>query len=233
MLPQIVHRVLPSSTDGPAFRQVERHLLRRIETVQDHEDDTVARVSRPILSGVCGIGDVIVVDAPPEWRETFAHDRILVDLDDVFISQDLEGLIRSIAEVGTDEQGRLQKRPSCEVALCFVEGQITRWSALSSIADFQQIQVVVAEEVGSFGVERCCVDDGGKRSPGRPDITRVAPRLSNPPTPDEGLVPSPLAKGVLEGDVRAGRKLGDGVGHACEAPDHAVLGDIVGRDVCL
>ena len=71
--------------DGPAFRQVERHLLRRIETIQNHEDDTTARVSRPIICRMCGIGDVIVIDAPSERRETLAYDRVLVDLDDVFV----------------------------------------------------------------------------------------------------------------------------------------------------
>lgn len=211
VLPQIVYRVLPSSTDGPTFRQIKRHLLRRIETVQNHEDDTVARVSRPILGRVCGIRDVIVVDTPPERRETLAYDRVLVDLDDVLVSKDLKGLFRSIAKVGTDEQGGLEERPGGEVTLCFIEGQIARWGALSGIADFQQVQIIVAKEVSSFGMERCCVDDGGKRSPGGSDVASIAPRLSDPPPPDIGLVPSPLAKRVLEGDVRASRKLGYGV----------------------
>ena len=34
---------------------------------------------------MCGIGDVIVIDAPSERRETLAYDRVLVDLDDVFV----------------------------------------------------------------------------------------------------------------------------------------------------
>jgi hypothetical protein len=37
----------------------------------------------------------------------------------------------------------------------------------------------------------------------------------------------------LESDVGASRELGDGVGHAREAADHAVLGDVVGGYVCL
>jgi hypothetical protein len=88
---------------------------------------------------VCGIGDVIVIDAPSERRETLAYDRVLVDLDDVLVSKDLERLFRSVAEVGTDEQGGLEERPSGEVALCFVEGQISWRGALSGIADFQQV----------------------------------------------------------------------------------------------
>lgn len=231
MLPQIVYRILPPGTDRPAFRQVERHLLRRIETVQHHEYDTVARVARPILSRVCGIRDVVVIYAPPERRKALTHNGILVDLDDVLVSQDLKGLFRSISKVSTDEQGRLQKRPGSEMALRFIEGQIPWRCALVGIANFQQIQIIVAKEVGSLGVKRCCVDDGGKCSPRWPDIARVTPRLSDSPAPDEGLVPSPLGEGVLEGDVCARGKLGDGVGHACEAPDHAVLGDVVGRDV--
>ena len=114
-------------------------------------------------------------------------------------------------KVCTDEQGGLEEYPGGEVAIRFIEGQIARWGSLSSIAHLQQVQVIVTEEVGSFGMERCCVDGSGKQSPGWPNVASVAPRLSDSPAPDKGLVPSPLAKGILESDVGASCELGDGV----------------------
>jgi hypothetical protein len=119
------------------------------------------------------------------------------------------------------------------MALRFIVGQITRRRPSTSIPDLEQVQIVVSEEVGCLGMKRCRVDDSSKLSPVRFDVTCVSPRLSDSAAPDPGLVPSPLAEGVLEGDIRESCELSDCVGHACEAPDHAVLGDVVGWYVCL
>jgi hypothetical protein len=85
VFPQIIHLVLSSSLNSPALREIERHLLRSIKTVQNHENNTIARVPRPVLSRMRGIVHVIIVDAPSERRETLANDRVLVDLDDVSV----------------------------------------------------------------------------------------------------------------------------------------------------
>jgi hypothetical protein len=232
MFPQIINLILSPSLNSPALREIERHLLGRVETVENHEDDTIARVPRPVLSRVRGIVDIVVVDSPSERRETLANNRVLVDLDNVSVPQDLKRLLRGIPEISTDEQRRLQKRPGSEMAFRFVVCQVTRRSASTSVPDLKQVQIIVSEEVGCFGMKRRRVDDGGKFSPPRFDVACIPPRLSDPAAPDPRLVPSPLAEGILESDIRASRELGDGVGHACEAADHAVLGDVVGWYVC-
>lgn len=233
MFPQIIHRILPSGAYSPALGQIERHLLWGVKTVQDHEHDPVARVARPVLSRMGGVVDVVVVDTPSKRRDTFADHRILVDLDDVSVSQDLERLLSSIAEVSANKQRRLKKCPRSEMALRLIIRQVSWRITLASISYFEQVQIVVAEEVGCFRMKGGRVDDCSQLGPPRLDVAGVAPRLGYPATPDPGLVPSPLAEGVLESDIGASGELGDGVGHSCEAADHAVLGDVVGWYVWL
>jgi hypothetical protein len=118
------------------------------------------------------------------------------------------------------------------MAFRFVVCQISRRRPSTCIPDLKQVQIIVSEEIGCFGMKRRRVDDGSKLDPGRFDVACVPPRLSDSATPDPRLIPSPLAEGVLESDIRASCELGDCVGHACEAADHAVLGDVVGWYVC-
>lgn len=211
MFPQIIHRILPSGTYGPALSKVKRHLLWGVEAVQHHEHDAVARVARPVLSRMGGIVDIVVINTPSEGCDALADDRILVDLDYVFVSQDLERFFSSIGEISTDEQRRLQKCPRSKMALCFVVRQVSWRIALASVSYFKQVQIVVAEEVGCFRMKGGCIDDCSQLRPPRLNVSGVAPRLSNPTAPNPGLVPAPLAKGVLESDVGASGKLGDGV----------------------
>lgn len=137
--PHVVNGVLPSRTDRPALCQVEEHRGFGILAVENHEHNTVAGVSRPIFSWVRAVRGIVRVDTPSEWRYACADVWILVDLDQILVPEDLDGLGRCIGQISANDQWRLRQSPSGEVTFRFLVCEITRWRSLTCIADLHDV----------------------------------------------------------------------------------------------
>ncbi len=232
MTPHIIYRILPPSPYGPALREVEKHPLRCIQCVQDHEYHAVAAIARPVLRRKARVRDIVGINTPPEGRDTLAPMRILIDLDKILVLEDLnvrlQVRITRIRQVRANNERRLEQGPSREMALRFLVRQVPHRRALAGIAHLHDVEVVAAVEVRRPVRETRLVDDGRDAAPPRLDVAVDAPRLPEPMAPDPDLLPAPVAQREFERfGMRAVRECGDGVAHALVAAELVRLRDVV------
>jgi len=194
VLPHVVYTVLTTGTDRPGLRQVEKHRLGGVLTVQDHENNTVAGVAGPVLGGMRRVGCIVWVDTPSERADRFANVRVLVDLDKVFVAKDLNGLVCCVGKIGSNDQWRLHQSPRGEVRFCLFIRQIARRRALTGVAHLHDVHIVVAVEVRRPVLERNLIDDSRNRAPEWLDVSVDPPSLRDRLAPDPWLFPSPLAE---------------------------------------
>lgn len=101
----------------------------------------------------------------------------LIDPDEVFVAKDFNGLVRCIGQVCTNDQGRLEQRPSREVRLGFLVGKIANRIAGTGIANFHDVHIVAPVEVRRPVVERSLINNASDRIPPRLNVSIDTPRL--------------------------------------------------------
>lgn len=140
---------------------------------------------------------------------------ILMELQQVLILQQVHIRLRQLAQISTNNQWTLHRRPQCKMAPRLLRRQLP-------IPHLKHISVVMTPEVGVLQDKGVPVRDGRDAVPGRVHVAGDAPAV-----PD-GLAPFPdvLAAPVAEGEEHGTAGLEDCIAHGAVA-----LGGVAGAPV--
>jgi hypothetical protein len=106
--PHVIHRMLPPCPDSPALGEIKEHTLRTTLRIQDHKYNAIAAIAGPVLRRRVRVRDIIGVDAPAKRRDALPPIWVLVNLDEIFVLQNIDvGLqvrITRLRQIGPNNQ---------------------------------------------------------------------------------------------------------------------------------
>ena len=92
--PEVANRILTTRANPWGLSERERHVLRLVVWVQEHENSAVLALPAPVLRRCCVAIRPVRNFSPSERRDRGSNNRVLIDRNQFMVRQDFNCLLR-------------------------------------------------------------------------------------------------------------------------------------------